>query len=201
MLLGAVGPKTLALAGAHYDGVLLHPFLTDQAINEAATIVGDAAEQAGRARDACKVWSTLVIAADQDEKETVAIGPARLLTYVHMAGYGELLCGANHWDAGVLQSVRDHPFFEGGKSADQDFTRYETEEVNAMFPSHWMDESAALGSADYCAKRINDQFDAGAHGVLFHGSVAGQVGGLLDAYRKVRCNDFFANHNPWFEPS
>jgi 5,10-methylenetetrahydromethanopterin reductase len=201
MLLGAVGPKALALAGRHYDGVLLHPFLTDRAITEAAGIVRAAAEQAGRERSACKVWATLVVAADQSEEETLAIGPARLLTYVHMQNYGELLCKVNDWDPAVLKAVRNHPLFEGGKSADQDFTRYETAEVTSLFPGNWMHDSAALGSAEYCAGRINDQFDAGADGVLFHGSLPRQVAGLLDAYRVIRRADYFERNDPWFAPS
>jgi len=201
MLLGAVGPKALALAGRHYDGVLLHPCLTNQAISESAEIVRTAAEQAGRERNACKVWATLVTAADQSEEETLAIGPARLLTYVHMPDYGELLCKVNDWDPAVLKEIRNHPLFEGGKSADQDFTRYETAEVAALFPDHWMPDSAALGSAEHCAARINDQFDAGADGVLFHGSLPRQVEGLLEAYRAVRRTEYFASNDPWFVPS
>jgi 5,10-methylenetetrahydromethanopterin reductase len=201
ILLGAVGPKTLAMAGRVYDGVLLHPCLTDQAIAEASEIVRNAAEAAGRERSACKVWATLVTAADQSEEETMAIGPARLLTYLHMQDYGELLCRVNHWDAAVLKKVRDHPLFEGGKSADQDFTRYETAEVSALFPDHWMKDSAALGSVEHCAGRINDQFAAGADGVLFHGSAPRQVERLLEAYRGVRRSDFFDANDPWFVPS
>lgn len=201
MLLGALGPKTLALAGRHYDGVLLHPFLTDQAITEAAEIVRKAAEDAGRRHNACKVWATLVVAADQAEEETLAIGPARLLTYVHMAGYGEQICETNGWDSSVLAAVRNHRLFDGGRTADQDFTRYETAEVTSLFPDHWMPESAALGSAEYCAKRINDQFDAGADGVLIHGSLPCQVEGLLDAYRAVRRADYFDKNDPWFVAS
>jgi probable F420-dependent oxidoreductase len=201
MVLGALGPKTLALAGRHYDGVLLHPFLTDQAISEASTIVRRAAEQAGRDPNACKIWATLVTAAGQTEEETEAIGPARLLTYIHMENYGEHICKANGWDASVLKTIRAHPLFEGGRSADQNFSRYETAEVTALFPDHWTKDSAALGSPDYCAKRINDQFDAGADGVLFHGSLPKQLPELLDAYRLVRRRDYFADNDPWFEPS
>ena len=201
MLLGAMGPKALALAGRHYDGVLLHPCLTDQAIAQSAEIVRVAAQEAGRDSNACKVWATLVIAADQSEEETLAIGPARLLTYIHMQNYGEMLCKINDWDSGVLTEVRNHPLFEGGKSADQDFTRYETAEVTSLFPDHWMQDSAALGSAAHCAGRINDQFEAGADGVLFHGSLPRQVEGLLEAYRGVRRNEYFDNNDPWFASS
>lgn len=201
LLLGAIGPKTLALAGRHYDGVLLHPFLTDQAISESAAIVRTSAEQAGRAPDACKVWATLVVAADQSEDESIAIGLARLLTYVHMEKYGEQICLANHWDPSVLKQVRAHPLFDGGKTADEDFTRYDTVEVTRLFPDHWIKDSAAVGTADYCAKRINDQFDAGADGVLFHGSLPNQVAGLLEAYRGIRYAGRFKKNDPWFKAS
>lgn len=201
LVLGALGPKTLALAGRHYDGVLLHPFLTNQAISEAASIVRKAAEEAGRDPNACKVWATLVIAADQSEEESLAIGAARLLTYVHMEGYGELVCRANHWDPEILKTVRNHPLFEGGKTADQDFTRYETEEVTALFPDDWVSGSAAIGSADYCVNRIHDQFDAGADGVLFHGSLPHQLETVLPAYAKQRRDDYFKQNDPWFVSS
>lgn len=201
MLLGALGPKTLQLAGRHYDGVLLHPFLNNKAIADAVAIVRAASEEAGRDPRACKVWSTLVVAADQSEDETMAIGPARLLTYVHMDQYGEQICKANGWDASVLKNIRSHHLFEGGKSADRDFSRYETAQVTALFPEHWVQESAALGSAQYCAQRINDHFDAGADGVLFHGSLPNQLEGLLDAYRKVRRVAHFDKNPPWFTPS
>ena len=32
LVFAAIGPKALALAGRHFDGVLLHPFLTPEAV-------------------------------------------------------------------------------------------------------------------------------------------------------------------------
>ena len=49
--------------------------------------------------------------------------------------------------------------------------------------------------------RINGQFDAGAHGVLFHVSLPNQVSGLLDAYRVVLYTDRFKKSDPWFNAS
>jgi 5,10-methylenetetrahydromethanopterin reductase len=44
LVLAAIGPKTLALAGAHFDGVLLHPFLTPDAVaRSVATVRASAA--------------------------------------------------------------------------------------------------------------------------------------------------------------
>ncbi len=201
LLLGALGPKTLALAGRCYDGVLLHPFLTDEAVTRATKIVHDAAEAAGRDPGSVKIWSTMVCAADQDADETSAIGPARLLTYVHMEGYGEQIFAANEWNPGILKKIRAHPLFEGGRTADQDFSRYETAEVAALFPDEWLASSAALGTAEHCARRLNQNFDAGADGILLHGSVPKQVASLLDAYEKIRYADRFIANDPWMQPS
>ncbi len=201
LLLGTMGRKTLALAGRCYDGVLLHPFLTDEVVAEHTKIVRDAAEHAGRDPQSVKVWSTMVAAANQDEDETSAIGPARLLTYAQTQGYGEQLCEANHWDSSVLSTIRAHPLFEDGRSADQDFTRYQTAEVAALFPEEWLRTTSALGSAEYCARRLNDHFAAGVDGILIHGSVANQMADLLDAYDSVRDASRFAANDPWMEPT
>ena len=52
IILGAIGPKTLALAGAHFDGVVLHPFLSVEGVRRAVAIVREAAARAGRPADA-----------------------------------------------------------------------------------------------------------------------------------------------------
>ncbi len=201
IMLGTMGKKTLAAAGRCYDGVVLHPFMTDEVVAEHTKIVRDSAEQAGRDPHSVKVWSTMVAAANQDEDETCAIGPARLLAYAQSEGYGEQICEANGWDPSVLSTIRAHPLFEGGRSADQDFFRHETLEVAALFPEDWLDSSSALGSAEYCAKRLNDHFAAGVDGILIHGSVANQMPDLLDAYDQVRDAKRFSENDPWFEPT
>src|SRR5277367_77206 len=48
MILAAIGAKTLALAGTHFDGVVLHPFLTPEGVARSVSIVRQAALQAGR---------------------------------------------------------------------------------------------------------------------------------------------------------
>jgi len=201
LLLGTMGPKALELAGRYYDGVLLHPFISDEAVAAHTDIVRTAAERAGRAPLSVKVWTIMVCAADQSDEETSALGPARLLTYVHHEGLGEQICRTNHWDTSILTTIRQHPLFEGGRKADQDFTRYETEEVAALLPGEWLSSTAALGSAEHCAKRLKDHLNAGADGVLIHGSVPKQVGSLLQAYEKVRDNQRFVDSDPWFQPS
>ena len=62
LVLAAIGPKTLALAGAHFDGVLLHPFLTPEAVARSAATVRAAAEKAGRDPASVRVYATVVTA-------------------------------------------------------------------------------------------------------------------------------------------
>src|SRR3546814_9186774 len=62
VILGAVGPKTLALAGAHFDGVVLHPFLTTEGVARSVRIVRDAARDAGRDPEAVAIYATVVTA-------------------------------------------------------------------------------------------------------------------------------------------
>ncbi len=64
VILGAVGPKTLALAGAHFDGLVLHPFLTAEGVARSVAIVREAARAAGRDPAAIVVYATVVTAPD-----------------------------------------------------------------------------------------------------------------------------------------
>ena len=53
------GPNSLRFAGAHYDGVHLHTFITEHGLSRAIAIIRDAAEAAGRDPDSIKIWSVL----------------------------------------------------------------------------------------------------------------------------------------------
>src|ERR1700761_1671910 len=48
VILGATGPKTLALGGEAFDGVVLHPFLTVEGVRRSIEIIRNAASDAGR---------------------------------------------------------------------------------------------------------------------------------------------------------
>jgi alkanesulfonate monooxygenase SsuD/methylene tetrahydromethanopterin reductase-like flavin-dependent oxidoreductase (luciferase family) len=48
LLLAAIGPRGLELAGRHFEGVILHPFLTADAVAASARRVRAEAEAAGR---------------------------------------------------------------------------------------------------------------------------------------------------------
>ena len=65
VLLAAVGPKTLSLAGRDFDGVILHPFLTPEAVARSVQAVRAAAVSAGRDAARIRCYATVVVAPDQ----------------------------------------------------------------------------------------------------------------------------------------
>ncbi len=112
VLLVALGPRTLELAGAVADGVVLHTFFSDQALVDAVASVRRGAEQAGRDPASVRVWSVLATVGDHlGEEQQLRKLVGRMATYLQ--GYGDLLVRVNGWDPAALARVRAHPVFTG----------------------------------------------------------------------------------------
>ena len=96
VLLAAVGPKTLALAGRTFDGVILHPFLTTDAVHRSVGIVRKAAARAaGRDPDALRCYATVVVAPDR-EPDDIGLAVGRVAAgYFQLRGLGDALVAAN----------------------------------------------------------------------------------------------------------
>jgi alkanesulfonate monooxygenase SsuD/methylene tetrahydromethanopterin reductase-like flavin-dependent oxidoreductase (luciferase family) len=119
-----------------------------------------------------------------------------MTTYMQIPGYGELIVKANDWDPAVLDRLRAHPVLDGRIADATEFTDDELRRLRDVYPEEWLRDSNAVGSAAHCAKRIVDQFAAGAAGVVLHASAPDQMGPLLDAYAAVRPADRFAGRSP-----
>ena len=109
MLLAAIGPKTLALAGQHFDGVVLHPFLTAEGVARSAAIVRTAAEEAGRDPSAVRIYAEVVVAPDASDAEIVSAVKIRAITYFTIRDLGGQLVAMNGWDAAPLERLRMKP--------------------------------------------------------------------------------------------
>jgi probable F420-dependent oxidoreductase len=182
MVLAAIGPKTLALAGAHFDGALLHPFLTPEAVGRAAAQVRAGAEQAGRDPSSVAVWATVVTASGLPAEEEAAIVGARAVTYYQIPGFGEQLAEANGWDVAALDILRAHPQLAGIKgAADSVRTRAELTEAATALPEEWLTAASAVGTPERCAQRLADYRTAGADELLLHGSTPDQLGPVVAA--------------------
>jgi len=186
LVLAALGPKTQVLAGRAFDAVLLHSHWTDRAVAECVARVRRGAEQAKRDPARVQVWSCLVTACELPEPVQLHHVVRRMTTYLQIPGYGELIVDANGWDRAVLERLRAHPVLEGRFADASEFSDDELRQLRDVYPPEWIATGNAIGSAAECARRIVDQFDAGAAGVILHASAPGEMRTLLDAYAAVR---------------
>lgn len=182
ILLAAIGPKTLALAGEHFDGVILHPFLTVDGVRRSAAAVRAAAGAAGRDPAAVRVVATVVVAAELPPEEEQEVVAARAVTYFQIPGFGELLADVNGWPAEPLLELRAHPQLAQLRgSADGAFTRDQLVDVSSLLPAEWLAAASATGTGPHCAARLEEFLDAGATELLLHGSTPPQLAPALGA--------------------
>lgn len=179
MLLGTVGPRGLELAGRCFDGVILHPFLTTDAVARSTSIVRAAAERAGRNPASLRVVSTLVAApALSVEREDLAVR-ARAISYLQVRGLGELLVAANGWDPAVLERIRAHPSLVGKGIADTSLTRDRLIDAAEVIPAAWFTDGAAMGPVQACVDRARAYRAAGADEILLHGAAPAEAAAMV----------------------
>jgi probable F420-dependent oxidoreductase len=182
--LAAVGPKTLATAGAHFDGVILHPFLTPAGVRNSVAIVHEAATNAGRDPGSIKIIAAVVVAPDLSERETNAAVYSRASTYFVHREMALPILRINGWDESALD-----PILALGLE-DLETQQVSLEELRSkmiaaskLIPPEWISEGSAVGSAQSVAERLLDYKAAGADEILLHGATADRLEGLVNAYR------------------
>lgn len=186
IVLAAIGPKTLDIAGRHFDGVMLHPFLTTDAVRASVARVRAGAEAVGRDPAAVTVYATVVVAPDLTDAQELAVVGGRAVTYYQIPDFGELLAGVNGWDLSGLTDLREHPLLAGLRgSADNHFTKDQLAEVSRGLPDKWLHEGAAIGSAAVCARRLQEYLDAGADEIIIHGAVPELLGPTLQHFNQA----------------
>nr|WP_238956001.1 TIGR03857 family LLM class F420-dependent oxidoreductase [Mycobacterium intracellulare] len=179
LVLAAIGPKGLAVAGQHFDGVLLHPFLTPDAVRRSVRVVRDAESAAGRPEGSVRVYATVVVACDLPPAEEVAVVGARAVTYYQVPGLGERLAEVNGWEREPLAGLRSHPLLAGIRGSADSVLREELVEVASVLPTAWIDEAAAIGSTRSCHEVFDRYREAGADELVLHGSTPDQLGPLF----------------------
>src|SRR3954463_13826024 len=185
VLMMAIGPKSLELAGRVADGVVLHTFFTDETLARAVRTVRDSAGRAGRDPAQVRVWSVLATVEESvPEEQRLRKLVGRLATYLQ--GYGEVLVRANGWDLADLERFRGDELVQGYPGAfDAIGTVDELTHLQGMLPEEWL-AASATGSAPACAARIRDQLDAGADSVVLHGATPAELAPVVAAWRDVR---------------
>ncbi len=185
LLMSAFGEKSLAFAGSVFDGVILTTFMSDEAVARAVALVRRGAEQAGRDPATVKVWCVLAVACDAAEERQLKLITARMATYLQAPGYGELLFAINRWDPAGLARFRASEVVKsipGG--IDSVATPEQLRRIRELMPAEWL--PAAVGSPAQCARRIEDQFAAGADGVILHASLPHEAAPAIEAYAALR---------------
>ncbi|MFC3243530.1 TIGR03857 family LLM class F420-dependent oxidoreductase [Gordonia humi] len=151
LVFAAIGPKGLGIAGRHFDGVLLHPFLTPAAVSESVKTVRAAEREAGRPTGSVKVYATVVVAPDLPPEKEIAVVGARAVTYYQIPTFGEQLAKVNGWSVDDLERLRSHPHLKDVRgAADSVRTRDELIDVASALTTEWITSASAVGSPADC---------------------------------------------------
>ena len=194
MLLGAYGPRSLELAGAVFDGAILPTFFSDAAVTRARSHLRRGAEAAGRDPDCVKLWSMVATLHEPDEEQRLRFGVGRMATYLQAPDLAELLVAVNEWDPAILERFRANEVVASMRGGiDSTATLDELREIAELIPPHWY--PAAFGTAAECARRWQDQFSAGADGMIIHASTPDQFAPILPEYAKLRAAARFAGRD------
>jgi probable F420-dependent oxidoreductase len=182
LLLAAIGPKTLALAGRCYDGVILHPLLTPGAVRRSADIVRAAARQAGRDPDGVRCYATVLCAPAVSEAERQLAIEARAAGYLSLPGLGDSLARINGWEEADLARYRGQRVLTdlGTKPADKHLSRAELIKLCDGMPSSWLASSTAAGTVQQTASVLAEYLAAGAYELILHGVVGEGLAPLAD---------------------
>ena len=187
VVMTAIGPKSLALAGRLFDGVLLHPFLTLEGQARSVEIVRTAAADAGRDPASVRIYGMVVVAPDCTPEQVDTRVRARAVTYLNAPGLADQLLAVNGWDHAYLGKLAAHPLVRalGGRPVDGALSAPELVELSRIFPADWFTEGAAVGTAAECADRLHAYLDAGADEIVIHGSTADLLVPVLTAFRRT----------------
>ncbi|MFF0222891.1 TIGR03857 family LLM class F420-dependent oxidoreductase [Streptomyces sp. NPDC004629] len=175
----------LAFGGEIFDDVVLHTFLSEEALRHAVKTVKGAAEAAGRDPASVRVWSCLVTAGDHlPEDVRLRKTVARLATYLQYIG--DEFVGGNGWDTAVLRRFLTDPLVSSfTEPIEGTATPEEIRHIARLVPGEWLD-TCATGTPQECATRIRREFGCGVDRVILHGATPDELEPVLDAYRPRR---------------
>jgi probable F420-dependent oxidoreductase len=173
LLLAAIGPKTIALAGRCYDGVILHPLLTPEAVRRSAGLLRASAAEAGRDPASVRCYATVLCAPAVSDPERQLAIEARAAGYLSVPGLGDSLARINGWSEADLAKYRNQPVLTelGAKPADKHLTRAELIRLCDGLPPSWLPSCTAAGPVEETASVLAGYLAAGADELILHGVV------------------------------
>ena len=171
VVIGAIGPKMLELAGEIADGVVLTGFSPPAYVKWAVEHVSAGAERAGR--DMSELDIIVMIATritDDIQAATDELKPWLGLAY-GMSGRGEIFLTDSGRDAAVLGPIRkalkiDEILAEGLEPYLHSYKRVTPESVAATVPDELVSASSIIGPAIAARSQLQAFVDAGATQIL-----------------------------------
>lgn len=201
VIMAAMGEKTCRWAGRHCDGVVLNSLWTPEAVAASVRQIREGAEAAGRDPASVRVWSIQVTACEQSEEIMLNTVVRRMNTYL-LTPMFEGVCQANRWDMAVAQKIRGVLAEMDARSKPGMFgTEHTTRElddlrrIRDLYPQQWLYEGNAVGDAEQCARSTLARIDAGADGILFHGTEPAGLQPLLARWPALRPASRFAGRS------
>jgi probable F420-dependent oxidoreductase len=172
LIFGTIGPKTLAMAGAHFDGIVLHPFLTLEGVARSIKLVRAAAENAGRDPQAVKIYATIVTVPDTLDADTrIDLLEARAVSYFMHRELGAPIIKTNGWSEEPMNLLAEKGLaaLEYGTGNAQD-KRRAMARAASLLPREWLESGAAIGSIGQCVARLQAYAEVGVDYLLLHGT-------------------------------
>ena len=147
--LAAMGPKSLRMAGAIADGVLLNAYTPPGYVRYAVEEVRQAAQVAGRDPDSIDIACMLVVRPTEDREAIWASLKQRIVRLLEEPHVGEILLEKGRFDPSVLRPLRELAKKNGGNDA----VRFVSDEMVESF--------YVVGSVARCKDRIAEYREAG----------------------------------------
>jgi probable F420-dependent oxidoreductase len=167
--LAAVGPRTLELAGRQFDGVILHPFLSPDAVARSVDIARSARDAAGRSAEDFRVVAAVVVAPEGDEATQMSTVRKRAIRYFGAPTVADALMAANGWDASQLA-----------------MTEASNGRRTTVMPDRWLTGAAAMGTTADRVARLDAFVAAGADEVILHGGTVFELERVARAVGEAR---------------
>jgi 5,10-methylenetetrahydromethanopterin reductase len=193
VIMAVMGDKTAYWAGGFCDGVVFNSLWSKQAVARTTELVRQGARDAGRDPASVKVWTILVTACEVDEETMLRDIVRRMNTYLLFPWMWDVICEKNGWDKQVSAELRDAlARIDGEKkkgTVGDENTSRDIEDIRRMYelyPKEWIHQGNAVGDARHCIDCVLDRFEAGADGILFHGTHPRHLAPLLDLWPKHR---------------
>jgi 5,10-methylenetetrahydromethanopterin reductase len=167
--------------------------LSKEAVADSTRLVRKGARDAGRDPSRVRVWTILLTACETSEEVMLQTVIRRINTYLLFPKLFDLICDANGWDKSVAADLRRrvqamNSSSTGGSNGDENASTdlVDLRQLRDLYPERWIRDGCAVGNAEECIQATLNRFEAGADGVLFHGTSPENLSPLLKLWPEHR---------------